>query len=304
MMMITGGALNMSAASDSNKITRDYFDSLLLETRYIDSDLPSTEFEFFGEKFDTPIMTAALSHLHHICPNAMAEYAKGAKDANAVCFFGMGEDENLENMTATNARLVKIIKPHLDNNEVIRKIEHAVKNGAMAVGMDIDHSYSHDGGYDVVCGLPMKSKSLDELKSFVNASKVPFVVKGVLSVSDALKCVEANVSAIIVSHHHGIMPYSVPPLMVLPDIVKAVDGRMKIIVDCGIESGMDVFKSLALGADAVCVGRALMDPLKDGSKGVTDTIISMNNELKSIMARTGAHALNEIDSSVIHRMNF
>lgn len=291
----------MQLTSDSNKITRDYFDSLLVETRYIDSDLPSTKMELWGEEFDTPIMTAALSHLYDICPNAMAEYARGAKLAGAVGFFGMGEDEDLENMTATGANVVKIIKPHENNAEVIRKIEHAVKNGAFAVGMDIDHAYSWDGKYDVVCGLPMKPKSLDEMKEFVQAASVPFVVKGVLSVADAEKCVEAGAKAIIVSHHHGIMPYSVPPLMVLPEIVNAVGGQLKIFVDCGIESGMDVFKALALGADAVCVGRALMEPLKEGAEGVQKKIQAMNGELMSIMARTGAKDVKSIDAGVIHK---
>ena len=286
----------MQLTSDSNKITRDYFDSLLVETRYIDSDLPTTKMKLWGEEFDTPIMTAALSHLYDICPNAMAEYARGAKLAGAVGFFGMGEDEDLENMTATGAKVIKIIKPHENNSEVIRKIEHAVKNGAFAVGMDIDHAYSGDGKYDVVCGLPMKPKSLREMKEFVQAASVPFVVKGVLSVADAEKCVEAGAKAIIVSHHHGIMPYSVPPLMVLPEIVNAVGGQLKIFVDCGIESGMDVFKALALGADAVCVGRALMDPLKEGAQGVQKKILAMNNELMSIMARTGAKDIDSIDA--------
>ena len=53
----------MEYTSDSDKITRDFFDSLLLETRYLDSALPSTKLELFGESFDTPVMTAALSHL-------------------------------------------------------------------------------------------------------------------------------------------------------------------------------------------------------------------------------------------------
>lgn len=69
----------MSSRSDSNQITRDYFDSILLETRYWDSDLPSTKMELYGETFETPIMTAALSHLHEICDNAMAEFGKGAR---------------------------------------------------------------------------------------------------------------------------------------------------------------------------------------------------------------------------------
>ncbi|MDO5156906.1 MAG: alpha-hydroxy acid oxidase [Eubacteriales bacterium] len=294
----------MQYTNNSNSITRDYFDSILLETRYIDSILPKTEIQLYGKTFQTPIMTAALSHLHDICENAMVEFAQGAKDANAVNFIGMGEDQELENILAVGASTIKIIKPHFNNDEVFRKIEHAVSNGAFAVGMDIDHAFSNNGTYDVVCGLPMQAKSFAELSQFIHYAKVPFIVKGVLSIQDAQKSVEAGAKGIIVSHHHGIMDYAIPPLMILPDIVKAVDGQIPIFVDCGIQSGMDVFKALALGADAVCVGRELMGPLKNGSAGVTQRITEMNLELMSVMARTGAKSIKDIDPSVIHYRNF
>ena len=71
------------------------------------------------------------------------------------------------------------------------------------------------------------------------------------------------------------------------------------MVDCGFESGMDVFKALALGADCVCVGRNLMEPLKEGAEGVTRRINEMNSELIKVMARTGFKTLADIDSSVI-----
>lgn len=290
----------MNDAGDSNRITREFFDSLLVETRYIDSELPDTKVRYFGREYSMPIATAALSHLHSVCENGMAEFALGAKKAGALCFIGMGEDEDLEQMAATGADIVKIIKPHADDREVFRKIEHAVANHVVAVGMDIDHAYTGDGNYDVVFGLPMKPKSFAQIKSYVEASPVPFVVKGVLSVADAEKCVEAGVSAIVVSHHHGIMPYSVPPLMVLPEIVKAVDGRLTVFADCGIESGMDVFKALALGADGVCVGRSLMECLKEGSEGVCAGMNRMNRELMSIMARTGTKNPVRVDASVLH----
>ncbi|MBQ8790114.1 MAG: alpha-hydroxy-acid oxidizing protein [Ruminiclostridium sp.] len=290
---------------DSNAITRDYFDSLLLESRYIDSDLPDTSFELFGEKFETPIMTAALSHLHNICDNAMVEIAKGARDAGAVHWTGMGEKEEFPEIFGTGAKTIRIIKPHADNKEVLWRIEQAVSCGALAVGVDIDHAYAWNGGYDNVLGLPMKPKSTDEIKTFVKAAGIPFVIKGVLSVSDALKCIDAGVSGIVVSHHHGIMNYAVPPLQILPDIVKAVDGRMKIFVDCGVESGMDAYKALALGADAVCVGRAVMKPLEEGCTGVTRRLREMTTELATVMARTGVKKLSEMDSSVIwHRKTF
>ena len=98
------------SAGDSNRLTREYFDSLLLETRYLDSELPSTKLSLYGERFDTPIMTAALSHLHNICEDGMVEFALGAKNANAVHWVGMGEDEELAHITNTGAKTIKIIK--------------------------------------------------------------------------------------------------------------------------------------------------------------------------------------------------
>jgi 4-hydroxymandelate oxidase len=166
--------------------------------------------------------------------------------------------------------------------------------------MDIDHCFSSTGSYDVVLDLPMRAKTMQDMKRYVEAVDVPFIVKGVLSARDAERSIEAGARGILVSHHHGIMPYSVPPLMVLPEIVKVVDGEVPIFVDCGIESGMDVFKALALGATAVCVGRELMTPLKDGHEGVTKRMLEMNGELMSIMARTGAKSLSEVDPSVLH----
>ena len=187
---------------------------------------------------------------------------------------------------------------------ILRKIEHAVSHGAIAVGMDIDHAISWNGDYDNVFGLPMRPKTTAQLSEYVKAAGVPFVVKGVLSASDAEKSVEAGAAAVLVSHHHGIMDCMVPPLMILPEIVEAVNGQAKIIVDCGIECGMDVFKALALGADAVGVGRNLMEPLKAGASGVTDRIDAINRELSTVMARTGAKTIKDIDPSVIRYRAF
>lgn len=294
----------MEYTSNSDKITRDYFDSLLLESRYLDSALPSTTMELYGETFDTPIMTAALSHLGNTAKNGMNIYAEGAKLSNAVHWVGMGSDEELEQIIATGARTIKIIKPHQDNAEVFRKIEHAVKAGCFAVGMDIDHSFNGRGGYDNVLGLPMKAKSSEELADFVQAAGIPFIVKGVLSPLDAEKCLKAGCAGIVVSHHHGMMQYSVPPLMVLPEIIQAVSNEIPVFVDCGIESGMDAYKCLALGATAVSVGRHLMPLLKKGPQTVSERINEMNEELAGVMSRTGIASLKDFDASVIHRRSF
>ena len=294
----------MKYSSNPDTITRDYFDSLLLETRYIDSVLPTTKMTLWGETFDTPVMTAALSHLHNTAQDGMSVYAEGAAKAGAVHWVGMGEDEELERVVATGARSIKIIKPHADNKEVFRKIEHAVAQGCFAVGMDTDHAFNSNGGYDDVFGLPMKPKSTAELKEFVQAAGVPFVVKGVLSPKDAEKCAEAGCAGLVVSHHHGMVQYSVPPLMVMQDIISAAGADVQVFIDCGIASGMDVYKCLALGAKAVSVGRHLMPLLKNGPDAVAQRINEMTAELAGIMARTGVATLEDMDPTVIHRRNF
>lgn len=295
----------MNYSSNSDTITRDYFDSLLIESRYIDSDLPSTKFELYGRTFDTPIMTAALSHLGKTAENGMLVYAQAAVKANAVHWVGMGEDKELEEITATGAASIKIIKPHADNREVFRKIEHAKNAGCFAVGMDIDHAFNGSGGYDNVLGLPMKSKSCDELKDFVQAAgTTPFIVKGVLSASDAEKCLKAGCRGIQLSHHHGIMNYSVPPLMMLSEILQVTRGEIPVFIDCGIESGMDAYKCLALGASSVSVGRHLMPLLKEGSDATAARIKEMTAELAATMARTGVRDLKGFDPTVIHQRNF
>ena len=294
----------MEYTANSDKITRDYFDSLLLEARYIDTDLPSTKLELYGKTFDTPIMTAALSHLGNTAENGMVVYAQAAQKANAVHWVGMGEDKELEEICATGAATIKIIKPHADNKEVFRKIEHAKKAGCFAVGMDIDHAFNGSGGYDNVLGLPMKPKSTEELRDFVQAAGIPFIVKGVLSTKDAEKCLKAGCKGIQLSHHHGIMQYAVPPLMMLKDILEVVRGEIPVFIDCGIESGMDVYKCLALGATAVSVGRHLMPLLKEGADKTAGRIKEMTGELAATMARTGVRDLKNFDPTVIHQRNF
>jgi isopentenyl diphosphate isomerase/L-lactate dehydrogenase-like FMN-dependent dehydrogenase len=170
--------------------------------------------------------------------------------------------------------------------------------------MDIDHAFNSEGSYDNVFGLPMKAKTTEELADFVQAAGVPFIVKGVLSTRDAEKCLKAGCAGMVVSHHHGMIQYAVPPLMVLQDILSATGGSVPVFVDCGIESGMDAYKCLALGAKAVSVGRHLMPLLKNGAEAVAQRIDEMTAELAGVMARTGVSALDKMDSTVIHRRAF
>ncbi len=172
--------------------------------------------------------------------------------------------------------------------------------GAFGVGMDIDHIFG-ETGYDIVLGEEMATQTADMLRSYVESTKLPFVVKGVLSVEDAVKCADIGAKAIIVSHHHGRLPYAVPPMMVLPEIKEALSGRdVEIIVDCGIATGADVYKALALGADAAAVGRSMMPALeKDGVAGVKEFLKKVGNELRFIMSSTGCKTPADIDDHAL-----
>ena len=115
---------------NADAFTRYYFDSLMFESRYLDSDIPSTKLELFGETFDTPIMTAALSHLRVPNGNGLVVYAQAAKACNAVHWFGMGEDKDLEDIIATGARTIKVIKPHADNADIFRRRRRAPRRSS------------------------------------------------------------------------------------------------------------------------------------------------------------------------------
>ncbi len=177
----------------------------------------------------------------------------------------------------------------------------AEEAGAFGVGMDIDHIFG-EGGCDVCVGEEMAPQTEEMLASYVGSTKLPFIVKGVLSPEDAVKCADIGARGIIVSHHHGRMPCAVPPMMILPEIREALAGRdMTIIVDCGIASGADVYKALALGADAAAVGRSMLPSLeKEGTEGVKQFISKVGRELRYIMSFTGFRSPSGIDSSALH----
>ena len=269
--------------ADANAITRQYLDSILIEERIIDAQKASLQTEIFGETFSTPIMMPAFSFLRTFVKereNAMVEYSRAAQELNMVNWVGMMENDEFADVLATGARTVRIIKPFADTDKVLDQIAFAEKNGAFAVGMDIDHVFGDNGEYDVVADYPMKRQTKEDIRIYAEATGLPFIVKGVLSVSDAVKCAEAGVKGIVIS----------PPLMVLPEIRKALgeDCGMELFVDCGINTGADAYKALALGAKAVSVGRAIMPGLaSEGTEGVKKYVTGMNQELATIMGYTG-----------------
>ena len=283
-------------------MSRQYIDSLTIEVRAIDSVEASTEMTLFGEVFTTPIMTGALSHLTAICPNPMVEVAKGVKAAGSAMWVGIGEEEELKAIIETGVKTIKIVKPYRDKELVFAKIAEAEKHGAFAVGMDTISSFGGKVNESVVYHDIMGPQTVADIQSFVKATKLPFILKGILSEQDAQKALEAGVAAIVVSSHGGnSIDYAVPPLKILPRIAKVIGGRIPIFVDGGIVRGTDAFKALALGANGVLVGRSVMAGLASSgdAEGVQKLITGTNEELRRVMSLTGSVNLQGIKSDMI-----
>ena len=284
--------------ADSIQIARQYLDSLVVEGRIIGAQHPTSRVTVLGMDFDTPIMTGALSHLKR----GMAGLAEGANMAGALCSVGMGDNDALGEVLATGAKVIKVVKPYAEQEEILSRIRFAEEHGAVGVGMDVEHAVNTDDDADsIVVGRQMKLPTLQELKAYVGSTKLPFFIKGALSVQDAVRAKELGCAGVILSHHNGLMRWATPPYMLLPDIRKAVGDDFLLIADGGIQDGFDAFKALALGADLVCVGRALMPAYDEqGPEGVAQVIGAMTNQLKAMMVRTGSPDPRHIDPSVIH----
>ena len=289
--------------SDANIITAKYMDSILIKQRLIDSVVADTKITMFGEEFSSPVMTPAFSHLKNFGgrpQTGLEEYSVAARELNILNFVGMMENDDFEKIIKTGAKTIRIVKPYADNGKVRDQMQFAESVGAFGIGMDIDHIFGENGA-DVVVGEEMAVQTSDMLRSYIESSSLPFVVKGVLSAEDAVKCADVGAKAIIVSHHHGRLPYAVPPMKVLPEIKAALSGRdVKIIVDCGIENGSDVYKAIALGADAAAVGRSMLPSLQEnGTEGVKSFIAKVTNELRFTMSCTGFADVASIDSDCL-----
>jgi len=279
---------------DSIQIARDYLDTLLVESRIVGARRPSSRFSFLGEEFETPIMTAALSHVD------LVAMAQGAALAGAPVSIGMGENEEMGRVLATGAKVMKIIKPYADPEAIFSRLAYAKEHGAMAVGMDVEHAVNvEDAENSNINGLPMKLPTLEELKRYIDFTSLPFFIKGAAGPQDALRCLELGCAGIILSHHNGLMRYAVPPVMALQKIRAAVGNQLILIVDGGMESGYDAFKALALGADAVTVGRPLMPAIREGAQAVRDFLVHMTGQLQAMMLRTDSQDLQHIDPTVI-----
>ncbi|QRG68661.1 alpha-hydroxy-acid oxidizing protein [Brevibacillus choshinensis] len=135
-------------------------------------------------------------------------------------------------------------------------------------------------------------------------TSLPILVKGILHPDDARIALERGVDGIIVSNHGGRqLDGAISTLDALPAIVEAVDGRIPVLLDSGVRTGSDVVKALALGANAVLIGRPFMFGLAvAGERGVANVLETLIHELDVSVALSGSNRVSDLNRSILVRL--
>lgn len=268
-----------------------------------------TSLELFGQKFRYPFFAGPVGavKLHYGDKHTDATYndilVSACAENGIAAFTGDGVDPEVmkaaaKAISSVEGKGIPTVKPW--NLETIEEKMKLVKEaGAFAVAMDVDAA-----GLPFLKNMnpPAGRKTVEELAEVIRGCvTTPFIVKGIMTVKGALKAKEAGAAAIVVSNHGGRVLDQCPATAeVLREIKTAVGDSMKIFVDGGIRSGTDVFKALALGADAVIIARPFVTAVYGAEEeGVKAYVEKIGAELEDTMAMCGAHALSEISPDMI-----
>ncbi len=196
---------------------------------------------------------------------------------------------------------IPFIKPWEDA-ELYDKLAKARDTGATVAGMDIDAA-----GLITLrkMGRPVGPKTPEKLREIIGKAGMKFILKGVMTPAEAHLAVEVGADAIVVSNHGGRVLDSTPGTAeVLPAVAEAVQGRIAVLADGGVRTGGDVLKMLALGADAVMVGRPFSIAAVGGlEEGVRALIEKLRGALLAAMVLTGTPSLAEVNPHILHGMH-
>ena len=297
--------------------------SLRLRPRVLrDVARTDTSLELLGRRLRTPVLVAptALQGLAH--PDGERATARGAAAAGSLTVLSTRSSTPLEQVPGDgpwwfqsyvmrDRRLSRALAARAaeagaqalvltgDTPYVGRKKRTGVPQGVDRLVNLAQHLASGDDGGASTEQDP--SVGLEAVADLASASGLPVLVKGVLRGDDALACLDAGAAGVVVSNHGGRqLDRAVSTAAALPEVVAAVRGRASVLVDGGLRSGLDVLCALALGADAVLVGRPVLWALAaDGAAGVEACLRALTDDLAEWMALAGAGALDELDAGLV-----
>jgi 4-hydroxymandelate oxidase len=281
-----------------------------------------------GTEVASPFVVAPMAF--HALAHDEAECAtvRGAGDAGCLTVVSTRASRTLEDIGAAatgpwwfQAYLMK------DRGLTEALVQRAAAAGARAVVLTVDTPYV--GKKDKVSGVRIAvpddeylvniaqhlvpgavgresaeqdpSMTPDSIARLAEVSGLPVLVKGVLRGDEAALCVDAGAAGVIVSNHGGRqLDRAVPSAHALPDVLDGVGGRVPVLADGGIRSGSDALVALAMGADAVLVGRPVLWALAaGGAKAVTGTLDALTAHLRHVLAVAGATSPADLDPSMV-----
>ncbi|XP_064954061.1 peroxisomal (S)-2-hydroxy-acid oxidase GLO4-like isoform X2 [Musa acuminata AAA Group] len=255
-----------------------------------------------GYNMSSPILVAPTGSQQLAHPQGELATARAAAACNTIMVFKRRDvSATLLQRAERNgykAIVVTVDTPRLGRREADEKNKMIIPRnsnleGLMSVDADLTGGSKLEAYASETLDPSLSWKDIEWLKSI---TKLPIILKGIITAEDARKAVDAGVSGIVVSNHGGRqLDYTPPTISVLEEVVKAVSGAVPVLLDGGVRRGTDVFKALALGAKAVMIGRPVVYGLAaNGEHGVRSVIKMLQNELELTMALAGCPTLRDI----------
>jgi len=273
---------------------------------------PDTALELWGRKLALPVLAAPVGSVAVNLGSSMsdAEYStlliRGCRAADTLASVGDGLDaatfeKNISMIGDGGSCVMAFIKPWAAREEIVTRLDMAVKAGISICGMDVDAA-----GLTVLRrrGTPVSTQTPEELAQVVklaHARGIKFIVKGVMAVDEAVIAADAGADAVLVSNHGGrVLDHSPGTAEVLPAIADAVGGRVIVMMDGGVRTGADVLKALALGAKLALICRPVVVAVHgDEQSGVVKYFAQIRDELAQSMRLTGCADLGAISRRVL-----
>jgi isopentenyl diphosphate isomerase/L-lactate dehydrogenase-like FMN-dependent dehydrogenase len=273
-----------------------------LTARFLDMELPS------------PIIVAPMGGMSRFHPQGDVEMARGATRAGGMSVVAGGAPWPLEEIAAAASGPLMFQLYWLgDRQWVAEKLLHVVAGGYKAFCLTVDSAVpsrrdrdiEHRIGPGARLGDAQAGLTWDDVDWVRHQIPLPFGVKGVLTVEDAMLALEHGVDFIWLSNHGGRqLDDGRATIDVLPEVADVVDARVPIIVDSGFRRGTDAIKALALGATLVAYGRtALWGLASGGADGVQAVLRILNEELMVAMKLAGRTIARELPREMIRRVD-
>lgn len=273
-----------------------------------DAAEPETSVTILGRRLTMPVMAAPIGGVAFNMGGKVSEedyidaVVGGCHDEGILGCTGDGvppfiHQAGFAAIRTAGGNGIPFIKPWEDA-ELFEKLENAKTAGATIVGMDVDAA----GLITLkLMGRPVSPKPVGKLREIIARTGLQFIVKGILTPDEAELAAEAGASAIVVSNHGGRVLDHTPGIAeVLPAVSRAVKGRITVLADGGVRAGGDVLKLIALGADAVLIGRPFAIAAVGGLReGVVAYIRQIRSQLQAAMVLTGCRTIADADRRIL-----